>query len=135
MKINSRQKGANGELEVCKLIKQYGFEAIRSQQHCGAAGDEDIIHNIPEHFIECKRYGSPQPDTFFLEAFRKALMDNKRSKIYICIFYRWDRRPWMVFTRRALNDCVLDMHIPADQYLESLQYYYKRKEKKDVSFI
>lgn len=119
--INSRAKGAGGELELCKLLREYGFEAIRSQQHCGAAGDEDIIHNIKDHFIECKRYGSTQPDRFFYEAYKKAESDNVKRKKYICIFYRYDYHEWQVYTAVNVFDARINVHMLAKEYLPLLE--------------
>lgn len=55
-RVNSRVKGAAGELEVAKLIRTFGFDAKRSQQHSGAAGDEDVFHSIPGVYLEVKFY-------------------------------------------------------------------------------
>jgi hypothetical protein len=57
MPINSRNKGKNGELELCHTLKEmFGWEARRSQQHCGDAGDADVvIEGMPTAFPEVKR--------------------------------------------------------------------------------
>ena len=45
MPINSKQKGKRGELEMCRVLKGYGFDARRSVQYNGKAedGEADII--------------------------------------------------------------------------------------------
>lgn len=53
--INSRQKGVNGELEFRDVLRSYGFEAIRGQQHAGDADAPDVKHNIPGVHFEVKR--------------------------------------------------------------------------------
>lgn len=54
--MNSRRKGANGERELAKRLREYGYEnARRGQQYCGANGDADIVGALPGIHIECKR--------------------------------------------------------------------------------
>jgi hypothetical protein len=54
---NGKQKGKRGELELCHVLKElFGWEARRSQQFNGNAGDADlIVKEMPELFVECKR--------------------------------------------------------------------------------
>jgi len=52
--VNSRNKGAAGERELAKVLRQYGFETRRGQQFCGANGDADVV-GLPGIHIECKR--------------------------------------------------------------------------------
>jgi len=55
-KLNSRVKGAEGELELSHFLKFHGFAASRGQQHSGSPDSPDV--KCPEldwvHF-ECKR--------------------------------------------------------------------------------
>ena len=51
---NSRRKGASGERELAKKLREYGYEARRGQQYCGSNGDADVV-GIPGIHIECKR--------------------------------------------------------------------------------
>ena len=53
MAINSRQKGASGERELAKKLKEYGFDCRRGQQYSGIEG-EDVVGLDGIH-IECKR--------------------------------------------------------------------------------
>lgn len=56
MPINSRAKGAAGERELARKLREYGYvNARRSQQYCGANGDADIVDALPGVHIECKR--------------------------------------------------------------------------------
>ena len=43
MSINSKNKGARGELLWRDVLKSKGFTARRGQQYCGANGDSDVI--------------------------------------------------------------------------------------------
>lgn len=52
--MNSRDKGAKGERELAKKLREYGYEARRGQQFSGANGDPDVVGLDGVH-IECKR--------------------------------------------------------------------------------
>ena len=52
--MNSRQKGARGERELAKRLREYGYETRRGQQYSGANGDADVV-GLPGIHIECKR--------------------------------------------------------------------------------
>lgn len=54
MPINSRAKGAAGERELSRKLKEYGYDTRRGQQFCGANGDADVV-GLPFIHIECKR--------------------------------------------------------------------------------
>lgn len=54
MAINSRNKGKVGERSLAKKLREYGFDARRGQQYCGANGDPDVL-GIDGVHIECKR--------------------------------------------------------------------------------
>lgn len=50
----SREKGKRGERELARALSDYGFDARRGQQYCGANGDADVV-GLPGIHIECKR--------------------------------------------------------------------------------
>ena len=52
--MNSRRKGKEGELELAKKLREYGYGCRRGQQYSGANGDADVI-GLPGIHIECKR--------------------------------------------------------------------------------
>jgi len=52
--MNSRQKGARGERQLAKKLREYGYDARRGQQYSGANGDADVV-GLPGIHIECKR--------------------------------------------------------------------------------
>lgn len=56
MAINSKQKGKNGELELARKFKEYGYDARRSVQYNGKAeeGQPDLL-GVPGVHVECKR--------------------------------------------------------------------------------
>jgi len=42
--INSKKKGKTGELELAHRLKDYGFDARRTQQFCGKGGESaDVV--------------------------------------------------------------------------------------------
>ncbi len=55
MPINSRNKGKVGELELVSYLKERGVTAERGQQFKGGAGSPDVVHDLPNVHIECKR--------------------------------------------------------------------------------
>ena len=52
--MNSRSKGAKGERELARVLRQYGYDCRRGQQYSGANGDADVV-GLPGVHIECKR--------------------------------------------------------------------------------
>lgn len=51
---NSRDKGARGERELARKLREYGYGCRRGQQYSGANGDADVVGLGGVH-IECKR--------------------------------------------------------------------------------
>jgi Holliday junction resolvase len=56
MAINSKQKGAAGERELARKLREYGYDVRRSVQYNGKAedGQADLV-GLPHIHIECKR--------------------------------------------------------------------------------
>ena len=52
--MNSRAKGKRGELDCRSLLREFGYEAHRGQQHQGGAESPDVIHDIR------RRHGAAQ---------------------------------------------------------------------------
>jgi len=74
-RINSCRKGKDGEREVVKILRSYGIEAKRGQQHKGGPDSPDVIHDIPGVHIEVKldkRWGSWP---FIVKAFEQVMND------------------------------------------------------------
>lgn len=100
----SRDKGKVGEREVAELIRSYGFEARRGQQHRGGPGSPDVIHNIPNVHIEVKRM-----ERFNLyEALEQAVSEAEPDDVPV-VFHRRNLTQWVA---------VLD----ANHFLEIMQY-------------
>ena len=77
--MNSREKGKRGERELASKLREYGYDARRGQQYCGANGDADVL-GLPGIHIECKRVERLNLD----DAMSQAKAD---SKGYIPVSY------------------------------------------------
>ena len=97
-KINSRAKGAKGELELSKKLKEHGYDCRRGQQYCGANGDADVV-GLPWIHIECKRVERLNIE----DAMAQALKDSKLDE-YPAVFHRKNNCKWLVTMR--LDDWI-----------------------------
>lgn len=89
--MNSREKGKAGELELAKLLRDYGYlECRRGQQYCGANGDADIV-GLPKIHVECKRV-----EKLNIEKAIDQSVENAREGTYPTVFHRKNKRPWLV---------------------------------------
>jgi len=53
--MNSRQKGKRGELYFVHWLRDnFGLDARRGQQYCGANGDADVVGGFPNTHCEVK---------------------------------------------------------------------------------
>lgn len=87
---NSRAKGAAGERELAKILREHGFDARRGQQYCGANGDADVV-GLPGWHIECKRCQKYEIDKWWTQA----TTDCKESEKPL-IAFRKNRGTWKV---------------------------------------
>lgn len=90
MKINSRDKGKRGELEISSKLKEYGFDTRRGQQYCGNNGDADVV-GLPRIHIEVKRVEHLN----IYNAISQAVSDAKKDEIPV-VMHRKDRCNWLV---------------------------------------
>ena len=90
MSINSREKGKRGELEICKIMKEYGFDCHRSVQDCGANGDADVI-GLPGIHMEIKRVEALNID----KAMKQSISDARTGEIPT-VFHRKNEQDWKV---------------------------------------
>lgn len=88
--MNSRNKGAAGERELAAVLREYGFDARRGQQYCGANGDADVV-GLPGVHIECKRVEKLNIDN----AIEQAISDSKNDEMP-AVFHRKNRKKWLV---------------------------------------
>ena len=84
-----RQKGANAEREVAKMLNEHGYEAKRGQvfNH-----EPDIVCDLPIH-IEVKRAETTKIHEWF-----KQSEEQNRGKIPTVV-HRRSKEPWMITMR------------------------------------
>lgn len=88
--MNSRAKGAAGERELARLLRESGYIARRGQQYSGANGDADVV-GLPGVHIECKRVERLN----IYEAMAQARRDARPGEIPV-VMHRKNRHPWLV---------------------------------------
>lgn len=52
--MNSRRKGKEGENELAKVLREYGYDTHRGVQYHGGPDSPDVV-GLPGIHIECKR--------------------------------------------------------------------------------
>ncbi len=88
----SRAKGARGERELAKILREHGYEnAKRGQQFSGLNGDADVVDALSGIHIECKRVEALNIDT----ALEQAVRDAREGEIP-AVFHRRNNKPWKV---------------------------------------
>ena len=88
--MNSRAKGAGGERELAKKLREYGYDCRRGQQFSGANGDADVV-GLPGIHIECKRVERLNLE----DAMAQSRRDAREGEIPV-VMHRKTRSPWMV---------------------------------------
>lgn len=88
-KINSKKKGAIGELELSKYLHGFGYEARRGRQYSGSPDSPDVVSDFPCH-IECKRVENLN----LAKAYEQSVSD--ASDKPPCVIHRKNRTPWMI---------------------------------------
>lgn len=91
--MNSRQKGARGEREIAKILRQRGYDARRGQQYSGANGDADVV-GLPGIHIEVKRVEALNID----KAMEQAITDAKPGEMP-AVFHRKNGKEWKATVR------------------------------------
>ena len=66
--MNSRANGKRGALDCRNLLREFGYEAHRGQQHQGGAEGPHVIHDIPGVHVEVKRTQAYNPDAWLQQA-------------------------------------------------------------------
>lgn len=92
--MNSRTKGANGERELAQVLREYGFNARRGQQFSGANGDPDVVTEMTDLHIECKRVERLNIDT----AMEQSVRDARDGEMPV-VMHRKNRKAWLVTMR------------------------------------
>jgi Holliday junction resolvase len=90
--MNSKRKGKVGELELARILRDYGYEARRGQQYNGIEG-KDVI-GLQYIHIECKR--AERLNVY--DAIKQAIKDAKECE-KPAVFWRRNREDWLVTMR------------------------------------
>ena len=100
MSVNSKRKGKNGELEICRVLKQYGFDCRRTVQYNGKAdeGQADIA-GLTGIYAEIKRVEKLN----LYDAMAQAIHDAKNGELPT-VFHRKNHCEWLVMMR--LDDWI-----------------------------
>lgn len=88
--MNSRSKGARGELEIAHILQSYGYNARRGQQYSGANGDADV-EGLPGVHIEVKR----REQLNLYDAMQQATRDARPGEIP-SVWHRKNNKKWLV---------------------------------------
>lgn len=97
--MNSRNKGAAGERELARILRDHGYEkSRRGQQFCGSNGDADVV-GLPGIHIECKRVERLN----IYDAMKQSRDDSMEGEIPT-VFHRRNNKPWLV--TMALDDWI-----------------------------
>lgn len=91
--MNSRQKGAGGERELSRILREHGYDCRRGQQYCGVNGDADVVGLQSVH-IECKRVERLN----LYDAMAQSVRDAKDGETP-AVFHRKNREGWLVTMR------------------------------------
>lgn len=102
MPIDSREKGARGELELAKYIRERGVEARRGKQFKGGTDSPDVVVDLPGIHIECKRVEEKAAGTIY-DWLAQAIRD-AGAKLPV-VMHRRNRKDWVAI-------------LPLDKFLE-----------------
>jgi Holliday junction resolvase len=90
-KINSRDKGKRGELELSHYLKDKGYECRRGQQYSGTETTADVV-GLPYIHIEVKRVEKLS----LYDAIEQAVRDTGDSGDLPTVFHRRNGKGWIV---------------------------------------
>jgi len=88
--VNSKRKGAKGELEWAHWLQDHGHEARRGQQYTGSTDSPDVVTDMVGFHCEVKRTERLQ----LYKALEQAKNDAGDKIPYVA--HRVSRKPWIV---------------------------------------
>jgi len=98
--MNSKQKGARGERELAKVLREYGFETRRTQQYCGGTDESADVVGLPYVHIECKRVEKLNIDDAMEQAWNDSLYKINDRPTFLnkiaAVFHRRNDKRWKV---------------------------------------
>ena len=87
--MNSKQKGKRGELELARVLREYGFFTRRGVQYKGGEDSPDVV-GLPGIHIEVKRVEKLNIYDAIAQAKRDA------GKLLRAVFHRKNNCEWLV---------------------------------------
>ena len=91
--MNSRRKGAVGEREIAKYLREHGYDAHRGQQYKGGADSPDV-EGLPGFHIEVKRVERLDLNA----AMEQSIRDAAENEIPV-VFHRRNNDYWKATMR------------------------------------
>lgn len=95
----SRDKGKDGERELARRLREYGYDAKRGVQYHGGADSPDVV-GLPGIHIEVKRVEALR----LYEALNQSINDAGKHELP-AVFHRKNKSPWVVIMR--LDDWMM----------------------------
>ena len=92
---NSKDKGKRFERAIANILKDYGFEARRTNQFCGNTGDASDVVGLPNIHIECKH----QEQMRLYEWMAQAVRDSEKSGKFPAVFHKKNNADILVTMR------------------------------------
>lgn len=107
MAVNSKTKGKNGELELARKLKEYGYDVRRSVQYNGKAdeGQPDLL-GLPHIHVECKRTEKLN----LYDAIDQAKRDSSGTGEIPVVFHRRNHCEWLAI-------------MPLDEFMKMYREY------------
>lgn len=95
--MNSRRKGKDGELNLVRKLKEYGYDVRRSQQYAGINSDADVV-GIDHLHIEAKyrQNGHGQAYEWLDQAKREARPDEIPVVMHKKVSKEYRGNEWLV---------------------------------------
>lgn len=92
MAVNGKRKGKDGELELARKLREYGYDARRSVQYNGKAeeGQADLL-GLPGIRVECKRTEKLN----LYDAVNQAKRDSDGTQQKPVVFHRRNHCEWI----------------------------------------
>jgi hypothetical protein len=117
---NSRNKGANGEREVAKILRDYlGIDVQRNWQAQAAGGGADIL--LPGWALEIKRAKRPLIASWWAQAAQQGVISGRQP----LLVYRLDRGKWRALMSMKVLSPDLTCHHQVEMDFECWCNFYR----------
>lgn len=93
--VNSKQKGARFERTLASKLREYGYNARRTQQYCGNSGDASDVVGLKGIHIEAKHQERMQ----LYDWIEQAKRDSQGTNNIPCVFHKKNNAEILVTMR------------------------------------